>query len=347
MGNLTIKMFRFEHPEYLYLFIAMPFLVALYIYLNIRKRNDVKKLGVISTIKKMMPDLSLKRSYLKFWLIFAALCVGIVMIARPQFGTKVENVEKEGIELVIAIDVSNSMLARDVSPDRLARAKQILSRLIDVRKNDKVALIVFAGEAYVQMPLTSDTQSAKLFLNTINTSLVPVQGTAIAEAIGLGVNSFSGDKDVDKALIIITDAEDHEGNANEAAKKATEAGIMVNVIGIGSTQGTPVPESENSNNYKSDNDGNVVLSRLNEQMAQEIAQSGKGLYVQADNTNSAIRALETELNNLETKKATSLSYSEYDEKFPLFAWILLIILIIEFLIYDKKNPLFKNIHLFK
>ena len=340
-------MFRFENPEYLYLFIAMPFLVALYIYLNIRKRNDVKKLGMLSTIKKMMPELSLKRSYLKFWLIFAALCTGIIMIARPQFGTKVENVEKEGIELVVAIDVSNSMLARDVSPDRLSRAKQILSRIIDIRKNDKVALIVFAGEAYVQMPLTSDTQSAKLFLNTIDPSLVPVQGTAIGEAITLGVSSFSSDKDVDKAMILITDGEDHEGNANEAAKRASEAGIMVNVIGIGSVEGTPVPESEFSNNYRTDNDGQVVVSRLNEQMAQEIAQNGKGLYVQADNSNTAIRALETELNELETKKTTSLSYSEYDEKFPLFAWILLVILIVECLIYDKKNPLFKNIRLFK
>ncbi len=340
-------MFRFENPEYLYLFIAMPFLVALYIYLNIRKRNDVKKLGVLSTVKKMMPELSLKRSYLKFWLIFAALCTGIIMIARPQFGTKVENVEKEGIELVIAIDVSNSMLARDVSPDRLSRAKQILSRIIDVRKNDKVALIVFAGEAYVQMPLTSDTQSAKLFLNTIDPSLVPVQGTAIAEAIRLGVSSFSGDQDVDKAMILITDGEDHEGNANEAARQASDAGIMINVIGIGSVEGTPVPESEYSNNYRTDSGGQVVVSRLNEQMAQEIAQNGKGLYVQADNSNTAVPALETELNELETKKTTSLSYSEYDEKFPFFAWILLIILIVEFLIYDKKNPLFKNIRLFR
>lgn len=340
-------MFRFENPEYLYLFIVLPFLVALYIYLNIKKQRDVKKLGVLATIKKMMPELSLKRSYLKFWLIFAALCTGIIMIARPQFGTKVENVEREGIELVIAIDVSNSMLARDVKPDRLARAKQILSRIIDIRKNDKVALIVFAGEAYVQMPLTSDTQSAKLFLNTIDPSLVPVQGTAIGEAINLGMSSFSSDKDVDKAMIIITDGEDHEGNANEAAKKAADAGIMVNVIGIGSVEGSPVPESEYSNNYKADSDGQVVVSRLNEQMAQEIAQNGKGLYVQADNSNTAIRALETELNSLETKKTTSLSYSEYDEKFPFFAWILLIILVVEILIYDKKNPLFKNIRLFK
>ncbi len=340
-------MFRFENPDFLYLYIAMPFIALLYIYLNIRKKNDVKKLGTLSTIKKMMPELSLKRSYLKFWIIFAALCVGIFMIARPQFGTKVENVEKKGIELVIAIDVSNSMLARDVAPDRLSRAKQILSRIIDIRKNDKVALIVFAGEAYVQMPLTTDTQSAKLFLNSIDTRLVPVQGTAVAEAINLGINSFSSDKDVDKAMIIITDAEDHEGNANEAAQNAAGKGIMINVMGIGSVEGTPIPESETSSNFKSDNDGNVVVSRLNEQIAREIAENGKGVYVQADNSNSAIRILETELNNLEAKKTSSLTYSEYDEKFPFFAWILLILLITEFLIYDKKNPLFKNIYLFK
>lgn len=340
-------MFRFENPEYLYLFIAMPFIVAVYIYLNIKKKNDVKKLGILETIKQMMPELSLKRSYLKFWLIFAALCSGILMISRPQFGTKVENVEKEGIELVIAIDVSNSMLARDVNPDRLTRAKQILSRIIDVRKNDKVALIVFAGEAYVQMPLTSDTQSTKLFLNSIDTNIVPVQGTVIGDAINLSVSSFSSDKDVDKAIILITDAEDHEGNAYEAAKQAADAGIMVNVIGIGSVDGSPIPESPHSDRFKADNQGQIVLTKLNEQMAQEIAKAGNGMYIQADNSNSAINALETELNELQSKKTSSLSYSEYDEKFILFAWIMLLILIIEFIIYDKKNPIFKNIRLFK
>lgn len=340
-------MFRFENPEFLYLFIALPFLVALYVWLNIRKRNDVKKMGTLSLLKQMMPELSLKRSYLKFWIIVAALSVGIIMIARPQFGTKVETVNKKGIELVIAMDVSNSMLARDVSPDRLSRAKQILTRIIDDRKEDQVALIVFAGEAFVQMPMTSDSQSAKMFLSTIDPSLVPVQGTAIGDAIGLGVNSFTSEKDVDKAMIIITDGEDHEGNAMEAAQQASEKGIMVNVLGIGSPEGTPIPREENSNNYKTDNEGNVVVSRLNEQMCKDIAQAGKGLYVQADNSNAALRALETELDKLQTKDSQSLSYSEYDEKFPIFAWILLILLIMEVLIYDKKNPLFKNIHLFK
>jgi Ca-activated chloride channel family protein len=340
-------MFRFGNPEFLWLFIAMPFLLAVYIYLNIRKRKDVQKMGKISTLKMMMPELSLKRSYLKFWLIFGALCAGIFLIARPQFGTKVETVEKEGIELVIAIDVSNSMLARDVSPDRLARAKQILSRLIDVRRNDKVALIVFAGEAYVQMPLTSDTQSAKIFLNTIDPDLVPVQGTAIGEAISLGMSSFSSDKDISKAMVIITDGEDHEGNAAEVAAEAAKAGVMINVLGIGSPDGTPVPVYEQANDFMTDNEGNVVVSRLNEQMSMEIAQSGEGLYIRADNSSTAVRALEAQLDQLEKGKSSSLSYSEYDEKFPLLAWFILVILLIEILIYDKKNRLFRNVRLFK
>lgn len=340
-------MFRFGNPEYLWLFFAMPLLLAIYIWLNIRKRKDVQKMGNLATLKMMMPELSLKRSYLKFWLIFAALCAGIFMVARPQFGTKVETVEKDGIELVIAIDVSNSMLAEDVSPNRLARAKQILSRLIDLRRNDKVALIVFAGEAYVQMPLTSDTQSAKIFLNTIDPSLVPVQGTAIGQAISLGVSSFSGDQEMSKAMVIITDGEDHGGSAVNIAAEAAKAGVMINVVGIGSPDGSPIPATEYGSNFMTDTDGNVVVSRLNEQMAMEIAQGGGGLYVRADNSNSAVRALETQLDELETGKTTSLTYSEYDEKFSLLAWMVLIILLVEILVYDKKNPLFRNVRVFK
>src|SRR5690554_39510 len=339
-------MFRFGNPEFLWLYVAMPLLLVLYIYLNIRKRKDVQKMGTLSTLKKMMPELSLKRSYLKFWLIFAALCVGIFLISRPQFGVKVQTVEKEGIELVIAIDVSNSMMAEDVSPNRLARAKQILSRLIDVRMNDKVGLIVFAGEAYVQMPLTSDTQSAKIFLNSIDPSLVPIQGTAIGDAINLGLNSFSSDEEASRAIVVITDGEDHEGNSVSVAADAAKAGVQVNIIGIGSPSGAPIPAVEYGSNFMTDNEGNVVVSKLNEQISMEIAQAGKGLYVRADNSNSAVQALVSQLDELETSTTSSLSYSEYDEKFTIFAWILLVILLIEILIYDKKNPIFRNVRIF-
>jgi len=340
-------MFRFGNPEYLYLLIILPFLIAGFIYMNIRKKKDVEKIGKLSTIKQLMPELSLKRSYLKFWLTFAIIVIGIIVAARPQFGTKVEKVERKGIELVIAIDVSQSMLARDVKPDRLSRAKQILTRIIDERKNDKVAIIVFAGEAYVQLPMTADNQSAKLFLETIDTNLVPVQGTVIGSAINIGMNSFTSEKDIDKAMIIITDGENHEGNAVEMATEAANRGIQVNVVGIGSLEGVPVPVSEYSNDVKKDSEGKVVISKLNEQMCNEIAAAGQGLYVRADNSNNALKSLQAELEKLQKKNYEGVAYSEYDEKYQIFAWAMLILLLVEVCIFDKKNRIFRNVKIFK
>ncbi len=340
-------MFRFHNPEYLYLLLLLPFLIAGFIYLNIHKRKTVQKLGNLQLVKSLMPELSLKRSYLKFWLTFAAIVFGIIVIARPQFGTKVEKVEKRGIELVIAIDVSNSMLARDVRPDRLSKAKQILTRIIDERKDDKVAIVVFAGEAFVQLPMTADNQSAKMFLEGIDPSLVPVQGTVIGSAINIGMNSFSSDNDIDKAMIIITDGESHEGNAVEMAAQAASHGIQVNVVGIGSPEGAPVPVSAYSNENKRDNEGKIVITKLNEQMCLDIAQAGKGLYVRADNSNNALKSLQAELEKLQKKNYESVAYSEYDEKFQLFAWCMLILLFIEICIFDKKNRIFKNVRIFK
>ncbi|MDH6355559.1 Ca-activated chloride channel family protein [Dysgonomonas sp. PH5-45] len=340
-------MFQFANPYYLFLLLILPVLVGGFIYINQKKRKDVQKLGDLQTMKQLMPELSLKRSYLKFWITFAVIALGIVVLARPQFGSKVEKVEKKGIEMVIAIDVSNSMLARDINPSRLAKAKQIMTRIINERKDDKVALVVFAGDAYVQMPMTTDTQSAKIFLDNINPSLVPVQGTAIASAIDLSIKCFSGDEDIDKAIVLITDGESHEGNAPEMAAQAVDKGVQVNVVGIGSAQGAPVPISENSDENKRDNDGNYVLSRLNEQMCNEIAQAGKGLYTHADNTNKAFKDLQAELEKLQKKKIDGTTYSEYDEKFYIFAWAMLVLLIVEVCIFDKKNRIFKNVRLFK
>lgn len=339
-------MFRFANPEYLYLLFILPLMVVGFIFLNIKKLKAVKRIGELKLVKQLMPELSLKRSYLKFWLIFVAVLMGIIMVARPQFGTKVEKVDKKGIELVIAIDVSNSMMARDVEPSRLAKAKQILTKIIEGRKDDKVAIVVFAGEAFVQLPMTSDIQAAKIFLDNINTSLVPVQGTVIGSAINVAMNSFTSDKDVDKSIILITDGEGHEDNAIEMAKKAAEAGIQINVVGIGTSSGAPVPVSEYSNEMKKDMQGNIVISKLNEQMCKEIAQAGKGLYVLADNSNNALKALQAELDKLQRKSSDDFSYSNYDEKFQFFAWIMLILLFIEVCVFDKKNKLFKNIKLF-
>ncbi|NDW08984.1 VWA domain-containing protein [Dysgonomonas sp. 520] len=340
-------MIQFAHPTYLFLLLILPVLFAGFLFLNLKKRKDVEKLGTLKVMKRLMPELSLKRSYLKFWITFVIITLAVFMAARPQFGSKVETVEKQGIELVIAIDVSNSMLARDIDPDRLSKAKQIMTRIINERKEDKVAIVVFAGDAFIQMPMTTDSQSAKLFLENIDPSVVPVQGTVIGAAIELSMRCFSNDKDVDKAIVLITDGENHEGNGAEMAKEAVDKGIQVNVIGIGSTQGSYVPESATSNVFKKDSGGNYVVSKLNEEMCREIAKAGKGLYVHADNSNSAVKSLQAELEKLQTKKLEGTTYSEYDEKYYILGWAILALLIIEVCIFDKKNRIFRNIRLFK
>lgn len=340
-------MFKFANPEYLYLFFLAPVFIGGFIALNIWKKKDVKKLGEIALAKRMMPELSLKRSYLRFWIVLVALGFGIIVLARPQFGTKVEQVDKQGIELVIAIDVSNSMLAEDIAPNRLTRAKQMLSRIIDKRENDKIAIVVFAGEAFIQLPLTADTQSAKIFLESINPSLIPVQGTVIGSAIDISMSCFTNEKDIDRAIILITDGESHDGNAEAMAAKAADAGVRVNVVGVGSIQGAPIPVSANSSTMRQDSQGNIVVSRLNEEMAKSIAKAGKGIYVPVDNSNNALNQLVEVLDKMEKHDIEGIAYSEYDEKFQIFAWIMFVLLFIDILIFDKKNRIFRNVRLFK
>lgn len=340
-------MFRFGNPEFLSLFIIIPILIIGFILLNLRKKRSVMKLGDLKLVKNMMPELSLKRSYLKFWLMIAILCLGIIVLARPQFGSKPEKIERKGIELVVAIDVSNSMLAEDIRPNRLQKAKQMLARIIDERRNDKVALVVFAGESYIQLPLTADNMSAKLFLESIDPSLIPVQGTAIGSAIEMSMRCFSDAEEVDRAIVLITDGEAHEGGAEQAAAAAAEKGIHISVVGIGSTQGTMIPMAPGSNQVKRDSEGNPVVTKLNEEMCRKIAAAGKGLYVHADNSNSALKSLQDELEKLEKGEVEGVVYAQYDEKFMWFAWPMFILLLIEICVFDKKNRLFRNVRLFK
>ena len=338
-------MFRFEHPEYLYLLLILPALLALFLYFMHRKKKALKSFGNMKVIKKLMPDVSLKKQYFKFWLLFT--CVGLftVIIAGPQFGSKLETVKREGIEVIVCLDVSNSMLSTDIKPTRLDKSKQILSKLVDNLHNDKIGLIVFAGDAYIQLPITSDYVSAKMFLASINPSMVPTQGTAIGAAINLAVRSFSPSETTEKTIILITDGEDHEDNALGAAEEAVKKGITVNVLGVGSTVGAPIPMS-GTNDYFKDKEGNMVITRLNEQMCKDIAAAGNGLYAQTDNTNSALKELQKELDKKTKSEVESRVYSSYDEKYQILAWILLIILVLEFFIYDRKNRILSKIKLF-
>lgn len=337
-------MFRFAHPEYLYLLLVLPVLFIFYIYVIKARRRAIKKYGTPELISSLMPEASPKRRRLKYFLMFLAITVVIFVIAGPQFGSKLETVKRQGIEVMVCLDVSNSMLAQDITPNRLEKAKQMLSRLTDDLNNDKMGLIVFAGDAFTQLPITSDFISAKMFLSSINPSMVSTQGTAIGSAINLAMRSFTPDENTSKTIILITDGENHEGDAVQAAAAAAEKGVKVNIVGIGLPQGAPIPLS--SNDYMKDNAGNVVITQLNETMCQEIAQAGKGLYVRADNTNTALKALQNELSKMSKSEVESQIYSDYDEQFPTLAWIVLVLLILEFLTSERKNRLFRNVKLF-
>ncbi len=338
-------MFRFAHPEFLYLLFVLPALLVFYVYTRRLRRKALKRYGNPELLAELMPEVSSKRHHLKFWLLFGAIAMVIIVMAGPQFGSKLETVKRQGVEIMVCLDVSNSMLAEDVQPNRLAKAKQMLSRLTDDFTNDKLGLIVFAGDAFTQLPITSDYVSAKMFLSSINPSMVSTQGTAIGAAINLAMRSFTPSETSDKAIILITDGENHEDNAVEAAAAAAEKGIHVNIIGMGDPKGSPIPIDENSN-YMKDREGNVVITKLNEQMCQEIAAAGHGIYARADNTNSALRALQKEIEKMNKSELDSKVYSEYDERFQTFAWMALILLIADFMTLDRKNRIFRKVKLF-
>lgn len=337
-------MYRFENPEYLWLLVlvALWALIRFATYFNQKKR--LRRFGDPELLNQLMPNVSRWRPLVKFCLLELALVLVIIALARPQQANSISQEQRAGIETVIALDISNSMRATDVSPSRLDRAKMMVENLVENFINDKIGLIVFAGDAFVQLPITSDYVSAKMFLSTIDPTMIANQGTDIAAAIEMATHSFTQQEHVGKAIIVITDGEDHEGGAIEAAKDAKERGYNVYVLGIGSTNGSPVPDPA-TGSYMIDNRGETVMSRLNEQMCREVAQAGGGAYIHVDNNSSAQRLLDEELDKLE--KGETTIYSDYSEQFQYAAAFALLLLILEICILDRKNPLLKNIKLFK
>ena len=338
-------MFRFEETAYLYLLLLLPVLALLYWYSNYRRRRAIRKFGDPELMAMLMPDVSKYRPDVKFGIIWLVVALFSLLLARPQFGSKLETVKRQGVEVMIALDISNSMLAQDVQPSRLAKAKRLVAQLVDKMENDKVGMIVFAGDAFTQLPITSDYISAKMFLESIDPSLISKQGTAIGAAINLATRSFTPQEGVGRAVIVITDGENHEGGAVEAATEAAKKGIQVNVLGVGLPDGAPIP-MEGTNDYRKDREGNVIVTRLNEAMCQEIAKAGNGLYVRVDNTNNAQKAIGQEINKMAKADVETQVYTEFNEQFQAVAWFILILLLVEMLILERKNPLFRNIHLF-
>lgn len=338
-------MFRFADPIYLYLLALIPVLALIRFLTYRNQKKRLRKFGDPKLLRQLMPDVSRFRPSVKFWILQGALALLIVMLARPQFGTKINNEQRVGIETIIAMDISNSMLAEDITPSRLQRSKMMVENLVDHFTNDKIGLIVFAGDAFVQLPITSDYVSAKMFLSSIDPSMMATQGTDIARAIDMAAHSFTQEEGIGKAIIVITDGEDHEGGALEAAKAAKDAGMRVYVLGVGSTKGSPIP-IPGTGDYMKDNTGNTVMSALNEEMCRQVAQAGGGAYIHVENNSAAQDQLDNELDKLSKKETTSTVYSEFDEQFQAVAILALLLLILEICIFDRRNPLLRRLSLF-
>jgi len=342
-------MFRFENTEYLYALVLIPVLIIWFFMVLKFRKKALEEFGDLKLLENLMPDVSVSRYKWKFFLVLLVLTSLIIGIANPQIGSELQTVKRKGVEVIIALDVSNSMLAEDINPDRLTRAKRAISKLIDDLNGNNIGLIVFAGEAYVQLPVTSDYASAKMFLNTINTNIVNVQGTAIGSAIELAEESFTKDNDKNKALIIITDGENHEDDAVKIAEEANKKGITVNTIGLGSIKGTPIPivDRFGRKDYRRDNNGQVVMTKLNEEMLTKIAISGGGEYIHAGNSNFGLNTIVDNINNMDKQEFESKVFSDYEDRFQYFIGFAILLMLIELILLERKNKFTKGINIFK
>jgi Ca-activated chloride channel family protein len=339
-------MLRFEHPYYFYLFALIPLLFVLYLLMARWKKRALLRYGDPAIIKQLMPDYSRKRLFYKFVLLLLSFTSLVLALANPQIGSRFEKVERKGIDIMIALDVSNSMLSEDIQPNRMERAKQAVSNLIDHLTNDRIGLVVFAGKAYTQMPITTDYAAARLFLSGINPGMVSPQGTAIGDAIDLCAKSF-GESKKSKAIIIISDGENHQDDAVSAAKNANDKDIRVYTVGVGSPDGGPIPSivSGNNNGYMKDRDGNTIVTKMNPEALQEISSAGKGVYVNGNNTNSLQTVLD-HIDKLEKSSLDSKVFSEYEDRFQYFLALALLLLIFEIFIFERKARWADRIKLF-
>lgn len=343
-------MFSFANPEYLYLLILIPVIFGHFLLSRMIRAKNIKKYGNPALLEAQMPDVSKYKPWIKISIQLVALALIVIILARPRAmgNSKAETINVQGIEVMVALDVSNSMLASSTDDpngiSRLQQAKLLLEKLIDKLGNDKVGLIVFAGDAYTQIPITADFVSAKMFLSNIEPSMVPTQGTAIGAAIKMAANSFTADDKIQKSIILITDGENHEDDAVEAAKDAHDKGVQINVLGVGTPKGAPIPIG-GKGNYMKDESGNIVITQPNEQIAQDVANAGKGIYVSGTNRD-ALNVLDARLKELSKSNISKNVFSPNDEQFPVFAWVALALLICDIFVLDRKISWLKNINFF-
>ncbi len=341
-------MFQFAHIEILYLNCLIPVIIVLFWLLNKRKKRLLNDFGDREIIQELIPEQSGIRQSFKLIVFLSAFAFLLFGLAGPEFGSKLQKTKHKGCEIIIALDVSNSMMAEDIKPCRLEKAKQAISKLVDKLGENRIGLIVFAGQAYIQLPITTDYVSAKMFLSTISTKIVPVQGTAIGSAINLAAKSFSPNTTADKAIIVITDGENHEDDAIAASKSAQENGIHVHTIGVGLPEGAPIPIDEGSqHNFIKDENGSVVISKLDEQLLQEIASVGKGAYIRANNSDLGLNTIYKEINKMSKTEIESKTYSEFENQFQWPLGVSLLLFILELLILERKTKWSAKLDMFQ
>lgn len=333
-------MINFAQAQYLLLILLIPvFFLLQALVLKLRTKR-IRKFGDEALVRQLMPSYSKSRAWVRLTIFSIGFLFFAVGLSRPQIGAKLKEHETKGAEIMIVLDVSNSMLAEDYSPNRLERAKLAISRLVDKLRDDRIGLIVFAGNSFVQLPITTDYVSAKMFLNTITTESVPIQGTAIGEAINTALRSFSAQSEKSRAIIVITDGENHEDDPVAAAAQAAEMGVRVFTIGVGSPEGKPIPMN---GELLKDRDGNIVVTRLDETVLQDVAKAGDGVYVRAGNSEFGLNPIIDDIRRMEDEKYSSIVFEEFDEQFMYFMGIALFFFVLEMLIGDRKSKR----HLFK
>lgn len=341
-------MFRFAHPHMLWLLWAIPLLVVIFLLALRLRKHRLARFGSLTTLDELMPEVSNGRVFLKFLLFVSAIFFLILAAARPQFGSKLLEEKSEGIEMMLVVDVSNSMLAEDFAPNRLERTKYAINKLFEGMKQDRVGLVVFAGEPKVQLPITSDYRMAKAFAQKIDPSLVSVQGTAVGKALEQALLSFSGETVEEgrhsRVIILITDGENHEDDAIAVAERAAEMGIRIYTIGIGTPEGAPISIG---GDFIRDENGEMVVSKLNEEMLQQIAEITDGLYVRSSLQSIGLEEIVQSIEAMEKTELSTVRFEEYNEQYPFLVAIALVLLLLEFLLLDRRNPLLKHLNIFR
>lgn len=343
-------MIRFENSEYFYLLLFVVVLILIFWFYQIWKRNAKKRFGDANVVNSLIPNASKSKPTLKFVLVAFAFILIVIGIVNPQVGSKLEKIKREGIDLMLVLDVSNSMLAEDIKPNRLERSKMAISSLIDKLEGDRIGIIIFAGNAYKQLPLTTDYSAARLFLSAVDTKIVPSQGTAIGEAINMAVESFDQQTEHNKAIIVITDGENHEDDAIGAATAASELSMKVFTIGMGLPEGSPIPlynQYGNQTGFKKDRQGQTIVTKLNEDMLRQIAAAGNGSYARANNASTGLRKIFDDISQIEKKEIETKQFTDYEDRFQYYLAAAIVLLILELLISYRRASWANKLDFFK